>query len=254
MVPRSPTARLVLALFGLAALNAPKARGQAVLGPPQPTERRIVFAVDGSGLLRSISDDLRHAIADARLPLDVESFAWSHGPGRVLSDLHGHEHQQAKGQELARMILKHRSDCPSCKIYVVCHSSGAAVVLAAAAQLPAACIERIVLLAPALAPSCDIRAALRCARLGVDSFHSQNDTIGVVLAFMGNADGQFLVSAGSVGFSPSKNASSDDALYQKLHQHGWEWEMSKCGYYGGHFGCTHSAFLRAYVVPLLSAQ
>jgi hypothetical protein len=252
MVPRFPTIRLVLALCGLTAFGAARARGQATLGPPQPVEQRVVIAVDGSGLLRNMSGDLRHALADAHMPLKVESFAWSHGAGRVLADLHGHDHQQAKGHELAQWILNYRKLSPTGKVYVVCHSSGTAVVLAAASLLPAGSVERIVILAPAVAPKCDLRPALRCARLGVDSFHSQNDSIGLVLAVMGNADGQFLVSAGSVGFTSPAAVGADDALYQNLRQHAWDWEMCKTGYFGGHFGCTHAGFLRAYVVPLLT--
>jgi hypothetical protein len=251
MVSRFRTTRLMPALCVLALVVAARAWTQ---NPPQPADQRIVIAVDGSGLLRSISDDLRQALADAHLPLTVESFAWSHGAGRVLADLHAHDHQQAKGRELAQLILKYRKDRPSGKVYVVCHSSGAAVVLAATAQLPSSCVERIVLLAPALAPSCDLRPALRCSRLGVDSFHSQNDKIGLVLAVMGNADGEFLVSAGSVGFTPVREGGADEPLYRKLRQRAWDWGMCRCGYFGGHFGCTHSGFLREYVVPLLAGD
>ncbi len=121
--------------------------------------------------------------------------------------------------------------------------------MAAAEQLPADTVERIVLLAPAPGPDYDLRPALRVARKGVDSFHSQCDVIGgLVLAVMGNADGQFQVSAGCVGFTQP----ADEPLYANLRQHGWDWDMGKTGYFGGHFGCTRAAFLHAYVVPLLT--
>ncbi len=223
--------------------------------PPAPpvTERGVVFAVDGSAHLRGIADDLRQAVAEADLHLRVESFAWSHGAGRVFADLHGHDHQKAKGSELAGLIRARRKTDPSGAIYIVCHSSGAAVVLAAAEELPAGAVERIILLAPALGPNCDLRPALRCARGGVDSFHSQNDVVGRFLAVVGNADGQFLVSAGSTGFTPPER-SADASPYANLRQHAWDWEMSKTGHLGGHFGCTRSGFLRAYVTPLLGEK
>ncbi len=66
---------------------------------------------------------MQQAVADGGLAVQVESFAWSHGPGRVLADLHGHDHQKAKGQELADLILAHRRLCPTGKVYVVCHSA-----------------------------------------------------------------------------------------------------------------------------------
>jgi pimeloyl-ACP methyl ester carboxylesterase len=211
----------------------------------------IVFVVDGSAHLRSVGDDLRQAVADAGLPHIVRTFAWSHGPGRVFADLHGHDHQRAKGHDLAAAILSHRASHPDSKVYVVCHSSGAAVVLAAAEHLPDHAVERVIFLAPAVSPACDVKPVLRCARR-VDSFHSSGDLIGgLVLALVGNADGSFRSSAGCVGFSPERDGSSSDALYENLRQHAWDWDMNHTGYHGGHFGCTRSAFLRAFIVPLL---
>jgi pimeloyl-ACP methyl ester carboxylesterase len=237
-------------LFGLLVCGDPAARAQDV---PVSGEAGVVFTVDGSGWLRGIADDVRQAATEASLPLQVEPFAWSHGPGRVFSDLHGHGHQKTKGEELAGLVIGYRAAHPTGKVYLVSHSSGAAVVLAAAELLPAGSVERVVLLAPALSPGCDLRPALRCSRLGVDSFHSQNDVIARVLAVVGTADGEFLVAAGCVGFTPPENG-PDAALYARLRQYAWNPEMSKAGYYGGHFGCTHSGFFRAYLLPLLSSE
>jgi hypothetical protein len=246
---RVRASRLVAVVTCLLTIASPRARAQTT-PPPRAADEQVVFTVDGSGWLRGISDDLRQAIADAGLPLQVETFPWSHGPGRVLADLHAHQHQHAKGQELADTILAHHRLCPTGKVYIVCHSSGAAVVMAAAQHLPVGAVERIVLLAPALAPSYDLRPALEATRAGIDSFHSQSDVIGgLVLAMMGNADGAFQSSAGCVGFTPP----AQEQLYAQLRQHAWDWEMSKIGYHGGHFGCTRTGFLRAYVVPLFTA-
>jgi hypothetical protein len=249
-VARFPTFRLLLALEGLLLIGSSQAQAPRA----KPASEGIVFIVDGSARLRSFGEDLHQAVNDAQLALEVESFDWSHGMGRVLSDLHGHDHQRAKGKELAERIIVQRHGYAGGKIYLVCHSSGAAVVLAAVAQLPADSVQRIVMLAPALSPSCDLRPALRCARRGVDAFYSQNDVIGrMALPFVGTADGQFLMSAGCVGFTLPQGCNRDDALlYLKFRQHPWIWEMSKIGYYGGHFGCTRGSFLRTYVVPLLA--
>jgi pimeloyl-ACP methyl ester carboxylesterase len=214
-------------------------------------EQGIIFRIDGSSPIRGMGDDLRQAVVDAKAPLKVEAFEWSHGPILILNDLHEHDYQKAKGRELAAAVLAYRKISPTGKVYLVCHSSGAAVVLAAAAQLPAGSVDRIVLLAPALAPTCDLRPALRCARDGVDSFHSVKDMVGLALAVFGNADGQFQISAGSRGFTPPRDGDVEDPLYANLHQHAWELEMSKTGHLGGHFGWTRAGFLRAYVVPLL---
>jgi pimeloyl-ACP methyl ester carboxylesterase len=223
-------------------------------GQPAPTETGIVFRVDGSSPIRGMGDDLRQAVADAKAPLKVVNFAWSHGPIQILADLHEHDYQNTKGRELAAAIVAYRKNSPTGKVYLVSHSSGAAVVLAAAANLPAGSVERIVLLAPALAPTCDLGPALRCARAGVDSFHSAKDIVGLCLAVMGNADGEFQVSAGSAGFTVPRDGAVENPLYAKLHQHAWDLEMCKTGHLGGHFGCTRAGFLRTYVVPLLTGN
>jgi pimeloyl-ACP methyl ester carboxylesterase len=210
-----------------------------------------VFVIDGSAHLRSVGEDLRQALTEAGRPHAVQTFAWSHGPGRVLADLHGHEHQRTKGHELAATVVSERQSHPGRKVYLVCHSSGAAIVIAAAQELPDNSVQRIILLAPAVSPGCDVKPLLRCAH-AVDSFHSASDLIGgLVLAVMGNADGSFRSSAGCVGFSPERDGGPADALYGNLRQHAWDWDMTRTGYHGGHFGCTRSGFLRQYVVPLL---
>jgi pimeloyl-ACP methyl ester carboxylesterase len=246
-VIRVPTVCLSIVLFGLLVVRFPAVQAQE--GAALPVG--VVFSVDGSGRLREMGDDLRQAVADAHLPLRVETFAWSHGAGRIFADLHGSEHQKAKGLELAGLVLAHLRASPASKVYLVSHSSGAAILLAAAGHLPPGSVERIILLAPALAPGCDLRPALRCAQQGIDSFHSRNDVIGHCLALVGTADGQFLFSASCVGFAP---VAEDSRLYVKLRQHAWGVEMTRTGYYGGHFGCTHGNFLRAYVVPLLAGS
>jgi pimeloyl-ACP methyl ester carboxylesterase len=220
--------------------------------PNPPPQQGVVFAVDGAAFLRVIGDDLQQATADAKLPLRVENVTWSHGRGRILADLHGHEHQKSKGEALALAILAQRKQAPTGKVFIVCHSAGAAVVIAAAQRLPPGSVDRIILLAPALSPSCDLRDLLVCSRQGVDSFHSGGDLGCGLLTVFGTADGQFHVPAACIGFTVPTDIGEDERLYANLRQHAWEKDMAKTGHHGGHFGCTRTGFLRAYVVPLLA--
>lgn len=211
----------------------------------------VVFSVDGSACLHGMAPDLSRA-ARARCPsLRVEAFHWSHGPCRVFADLHGQGRHRAKGKELASAILAQRQICPMGKIYLVCHSSGAAVGLAAVECLPPGSIDRIILLAPALSPRHDLRCALRRSCEGIDVFTSRRDVIGRVLALVGNADGSYVVSAACVGFTTISPDPCDVKLYAKLRQHHWQSCMTGSGHCGGHFGCTRIEFFRTYVVPLL---
>lgn len=214
----------------------------------------VIFSVDGSACLRDMAPDLNRAIAEAGLPLAVERFGWSHGPGRIFADLHGRGRHRDKGKELAGAILAQRQTYPCGKIYLVCHSSGAAVGLAAVESLPPGTVDRIILLAPALSPRYDLCPSLRCACEGIDVFTSRRDVISHALALIGTTDGTHRISAGCLGFTPDPSSGGDPALYANLRQHPWESGMGAAGHLGGHFGCTRVGFFRAYLVPLLAVS
>jgi pimeloyl-ACP methyl ester carboxylesterase len=210
-----------------------------------------VFVADGSGNLHGTYDGLAQVVADTGLPVCVVRVGWSHGTGRVLCDLHGRGNQRTKGQSLAAQVSNYRAAHPCSRICLVGHSAGAAIVLAAAEALPPRVVDRIVLLAPAVSPSYDLRPALICSCEGIDCFHSNRDTVSLLLAVVGTADGSWACSAGRGGFRTPPPDCHDALLYQGLRQHAWSRETSESGYYGGHFGCTRCAFLRATVLPLL---
>ena len=241
-----------LCLSGAAAFGQTTAELAAGLTIPRPDPAcGVVFAVDGSAGLRHIGDDLREAVCQAHLSLEVRDFPWSNGNGRVLADLRWREHHQAKGKELADLVLAQRRACPASKIYLVCHSSGAAVVLAAAECLPPGTVDRVVLLAPAVSPYYDLRPALACTREGIDCYSSWCDLTSCALTLVGTTDGYHLPSAGCLGFIPTADAPGD-WTYQNLRQHGWSARMMSVGDFGGHYGCTRLGFFQEYVAPLLT--
>jgi hypothetical protein len=233
-----------LALCGCAAMS------QEVHNAPA-NPRGVVFVADGSGNLRGTYDSLAKAVAEDGLPLCVERVDWSYGTCRILSDLHGRSHQLAKGQELAAQVCAYRKTHPGQRVCLVGHSSGAAIVLAAAESLPPGSVDRIVLLAPAVSPSYDLRPALACSCEGIDSFYSHRDGISYLLAAAGTADGAWCCSAGRGGFEMVSHCPADDVLYRKLRQHPWQRDFAGLGNHGGHFGWTSCECLRTCVEPLL---
>jgi pimeloyl-ACP methyl ester carboxylesterase len=177
--------------------------------------------------------------------MQVEVVDWSYGAGRVFADLHGHCRHCERGKELAGKVLALRARCPQARICLVGHSAGAAVVLAATAELPLGSVDRIVLLGPALSATCDLSPALRASREGIDSFHSHRDGLCVGLGLAGTADGRFFCSvAGWGGFEVPEDCASP-GLYAGLRQH------ANC--YTGHYTSVTPAFVRCCVVPLLLA-
>jgi pimeloyl-ACP methyl ester carboxylesterase len=212
----------------------------------------VAFVADGSGNLHGTFDSLTKAVADAKLPLCVERVDWSHGSCRIFTDLHGRSHHRAKGQCLAQQVLAYRQAHPGSRVFLVGHSAGAAVVLAAAEALPPGSVDRIILLAPAVSPSYDLRCALTCSCEGIDSFHSDRDCISFLLSAVGTADGSWTCSAGRGGFRPVFNCPEDAALYQRLRQCPWQREFGEMGHHGGHFGWCGYEFVRTCILPLLT--
>jgi pimeloyl-ACP methyl ester carboxylesterase len=210
----------------------------------------VIYSIDGSAHLRTMTDDLRRAVAKANLPLQVEPVDWSHGSGRIFADLHGQAHHRAQGSDLGARIKARRQANPTERIYVVSHSAGAAVALAAADGLPSDALERVILLAPAVSATYDLRPALRSARAGIDVFFSRKDLISLSLNVIGTTDGRH-ASAGINGFDVIPEE-ADRPLYAKLRQFSWNSSMSRSGNYGGHFGFTRLGFFEASIVPLLS--
>jgi len=213
-----------------------------------PPSCGVVFVADGSGRLRNLSADLAQAVGDAGLPLQVRSFNWSHGTGRVFLDLRGRAHHQQKGRQLAECVVSFHETNPGEPIFLVGHSSGTAVVLAAAENLPPGSVDGIVLLAPAVSPRYDLRPALQVSAGGVDSFYSPRDLISRAQVLSGTADGRFSPSAGCAPFVVPDDGVENDC-YSGLRQHRYGLHGE-----GGHFDCTRRRFLRDNVVPLLGSR
>ena len=118
------------------------------------------------------------------------------------------------------------------------HSTGCAVLLAAAERLPPGSIEKITLLAPSVPDQYDLRPALITSRKGIDSFYSPQDqlVLGLGMMIIGTTDPNSRTAAGLSGFRQIYSGPNDAALYQKLTQHPWDSSMESSGNDGSHCG------------------
>jgi pimeloyl-ACP methyl ester carboxylesterase len=231
---------------------------QRALAPPEelgPSEG-LVLVVDGAGDFRATSEALRRAVATARLPLRVVTFIWSHGPYRVFADQLDEEHALQEGHRLAETILAVRQSSPGRPIYVVAHSAGCAVGLAAASDLPPDSIQRMILFAPSVPADYDLRPALCCVRNELDVFTSLSDRWYLWASdfFTSITRCRFCTAAGCAGFRPIILEPRDARLYQKLRDYPWQPTLIWTGHDGGHFGYYQQGHLRTIVLPLLMDQ
>lgn len=217
--------------------------------------RAILFVVDGAGDFRATSRALNKAIAAEELPIQLETFIWSHGYCRIFADQTDMENVRTQGHRLADEILATRQAHPGCPIFLLGHSAGCGVVLTAAERLPANTLDRIILFAPSVAADYDLRPSLASSRLGIDSFCSLKDywylNTGTLLCSLKHC--QACSAAGCTGFRPPPPEAGDSALYAKLRQYPWRPWLAWTGHDGGHYGCYQQGFLRAFVLPLLGS-
>jgi pimeloyl-ACP methyl ester carboxylesterase len=216
--------------------------------------RGVVFMANGAGGFYAASEALEHALHQEGVPLIVETFNWSHGYGRVVADETDYCYARRAGQRLAVQVAAYRQHCPTGEIYLVGHSAGTAVILAAAEALAPDSVDRLILLAPSVSAYYDVKPALRACRGGMEVYFSERDRgyLGVGVGLIGTADRLGGPAAGRVGFRLQVDTEADRLLYARLRQHPWDPSVAWTGNSGGHYGSHQVRFLRAYVLPLLT--
>jgi pimeloyl-ACP methyl ester carboxylesterase len=242
----------MLVLVGCAATSQRSESNRAVY-TPATAPVGIVFVANGAGDFQTVSESLGQVLAETSTALQLETFRWSHGYRRYVLDQVDHENHLRQGSRLAAEVSAYRQACGGRRVYLVSHSAGCAVALAAAEQLPPDSVDRIILLAPSVCQNYDLRPALRTARLGIDVFYSNDDRwiLGLGMRIFGTTERECRTAAGRYGFTPIVTGPTDSALYGKLRQHPWDPAVQWTGHTGGHFGNNQPEFMRAYVLPLL---
>lgn len=210
-----------------------------------------ILVANGSGDSGNLTNNLSVAVESTSASLGVESFNWSHGRGLSFADHADRDNQQAQGKRLAAQVMEYSRVAGAPKIYLMGHSTGSAIVLIAAENLPPGTVEKIVLLAPSVPDTYDLRPAILATRGGIDSYHSKKDqyVLGLGMMILGTTDPESRNAAGLHGFRLVYSTPNDSAIYQNLRQHHWDPAVEWSGNNGGHYGCITTGFLKAYVVP-----
>lgn len=247
-------------------------RGDVSMTPNLPDPARgcsgLVMVADGVGGLDLCGTALRYVLGSLGSKLAVLLVPWGHGLGRWHADLTRPKNRDAWAVAIANVATRFREQNPQLPVYLVAKSGGSGAVIKALEQVPPGCVDRVVLLAPALSPGYDLAQALRGVRRELFVFWSPLDVVvlGAGTRIFGTIDRIRSVSAGLVGFrNPSYRGSDlnaknrtadmcDPAGYAKLRQIRWRPRMIRTGYFGGHLGPDSPAFLKLYVAPLLRPE
>ena len=240
--------RLLSALFRL--------RYGEPLEVPEGAESGLVLVADGCGGIELCELGMRQVMGERGGRMQVRPVRWSHGFGHWYADLTDVANHEAQSRAIVEQVLDWQSRCPSKPVFLVGKSGGAWIVVKALEGLPAGSVEAVVLLAPAISPDYDLSKALRAVGREMVAFWSPLDLIvlGAGTWVFKTIDRVRSVGAGLVGFRPPGTLDDEGrSLYRaKLRQVRWRAGMASTGYLGGHVGPDSPAFLRKYVVPLLT--
>jgi hypothetical protein len=207
-----------------------------------------VFIANGAGDSLAASRFFGFVVARDGLPVCVQTIRWT--AGDPLTDVSDPVNHRRAGRHLAQSIWAYHLANPHSRVCLLSHSTGAAVVLAAAECLPPGVVDRVILLAPLSSPWYDLRPALWRVREGIDVYFSSEDLVlDTVVPWVGTTDGVPGPAAGSVGFAQHIACPEDAALYAKLRQYAYGPAFFWTGSAGGHAGWLRLRFLRGYVVP-----
>jgi len=228
-----------------AAKKGDKATAVKVAAPPVK-----FYVVNGSGDSRDLSESLAEVIRCRCLPWGMETICWTTGL-TTIDDHAGVANHRRWGHNLAARANAYRQAHANAKIYLLGHSSGSHVALAAAECAPPGTFDRVVLLAASVSCFYDLRPALRACREGIDNFYSTEDGIlDLAVDMLGSADGKKIVAAGQIGFRTPRPPFPEHELYRRLRQFPWSVCVEWTGHHGGHVGALQPAFLQAYVLPI----
>lgn len=215
--------------------------------------RGMVIVIGGIGGIDPLPLSAKIALPAQGVPHIIYNFRWTHGLGKLLRDLQDVRHLMQRSEELANVILRFKKKHPLAPVYIVSHSAGSGIALFAAAKLPPATLETVVLLSAAVSPDFDLRPALRATRKEIVAYYSPLDRFCLLWGTtqFGTTDRVYGPSAGFQGFAIPAHLSTEDALlYQRLRQISWKPKMFPV-YRGFHNSPCRPAFLGKYIAPLL---
>ena len=196
-------------------------------------------------------------LSEAGVPYAMETDDWTTGcPLLAVYHLRALERNRSHARRIAGKVQSYRKQHPGYPVWIIAHSTGAAVALFTLEALPKdVSVEGAILLGAAVSPEYDLAPALRHAQRGVWAFYSNYDIVilGLGTAVFGTADGEHRPSAGMVGFEEPKGADPKRrVLYEaKLRERSYSVRMLRDVHLGGHFGWLVPSFAKRRLAPIM---
>ena len=241
--------RSVLALLAAAAVmaaDAPAARWQCpptVAAASSPRTGRLLILPGVGNTTFHLAGFVERA--QQQLPnFDIEVRPWG-VPFLTIHNLRAHERNVATAAAIAAEIATWRRTHPAEPFYLVGYSGGGGMVTLVTAALPDdVAIDRLILVAPAIAPDYPLESdVLPHVREFVVNYSSERDLqVGWGTDTFGTIDRKHTRSAGAVGF---------DTIDRRLLEYRWSTADEPLGHLGNHVAYLGKRWQAAKLMPAL---
>ncbi|MCA9083109.1 MAG: hypothetical protein KDA81_03595 [Planctomycetaceae bacterium] len=249
-------ARLLLAPLGRGA-----ARYHRKMKTPERLANGLVILLPGIDGCTTVSDSIARGLDLPDSPMAVEVHDWRSFPGWNPLHLMTYRENRRRARRIADHILDYRGRYRDRPVHLVGHSAGAGMALFVLQALrKRMLVTSVTLLAAAVSRRFDVRTLSRQTENGIWNFWSRGDftAAGIGTTIFGTIDRVRRPSAGAFGFCRPTAAQDIDRISpsaaERFFDVGFEWEMFKYWNWGGHFGCTNTAFIKRYVAPIVNGQ
>lgn len=231
----------------------------ADLDTPDRLNRGLVLVLPGIEGPSPANFNIARGLDDGGVMAAIRVVNWGTDlPGGFLVNLTDLDRNIRVAEGIRDNILEYKRRHPGRPVHLVGHSGGAGIAILAVERLPKnQPVDHVVLLAAAISPRHDMRAALQRVSGGIHNFSSKLDVgfLGAGTGTLGTIDRDYGASAGVVGFETPFGMYDDERkLRKKLHEVPWTSDLIVEGHTGGHFGWTARNVVAKHVAPLLRAS
>ena len=235
--------------LGLAAFGSRWTLNFDALRSPDRAPHGLCVILPGIEGRSTVNDGIAEGLVAGGFGGQVEIHDWTLRGWPDVRNLWQLRRNLTAARELADRITMFRSQHPAAPVFVIGHSGGGGMALFVLRQLKRTRVSRVILLAAAVSSTYPVRQYLHQTERGISNFFSRGDypTVGIGTWLFRTMDGHRAVSAGAIGFSnkvsPADAPPLTEVPYRLAFARDWN--------FGGHLGCTNSAFIATHVVPLL---
>lgn len=256
MKSRSPWRPALIATIGLLIAGG---CSLADLDTPDRRERGLVLVLPGIEGPSPANYNIARGLDDGGVDAAIRVVNWGTDiPGGFLVNLTDIDRNLRTAERIRDDILEYKRRYNARPVYLVGHSGGAGIAILAVERLPKnQPVNHVVLLAAAISPRHDMRAALQRVTGGIYNFSSKLDVglLGAGTGTFGTIDRDYGPAAGAVGFETPVGMYDDERkLRKKLHEIPWTTDLIVEGHTGGHFGWSSRNIVAKHVAPLLRAH